>query len=265
MGSCRFHRLATYVGCSLFAALCPAIADPVVPLDALVAAYPDFLVAHENGEIVWKDGTRTPVSDGIDIKTFDELLNNPDIDDLFAQPYMPGPPAGPPPENWDPGRFVNAEFFIRMYGDCRRDEVRAHLRPVRWVDGTRLLATEVNGVADRLQRVADELRRLPPEFRKYTVPSAGTYNCRSVAGSDRISLHGLGSAIDISTAHSDYWLWDQNARGGFAYRNRIPFEIVAVFEKYGFIWGGKWSHYDTMHFSYRPEQFLAAGVKPVGF
>jgi D-alanyl-D-alanine carboxypeptidase len=22
---------------------------------------------------------------------------------------------------------------------------------------------------------------------------------------------------------------------------------------YGFIWGGKWYHYDTMHFEYRPE------------
>jgi peptidoglycan LD-endopeptidase CwlK len=30
-------------------------------------------------------------------------------------------------------------------------------------------------------------------------------------------------------------------------------EIVAIFEKHGFIWGGKWYHYDTMHFEYRPE------------
>ena len=29
--------------------------------------------------------------------------------------------------------------------------------------------------------------------------------------------------------------------------------IVKVFEKYGFIWGGRWYHYDTMHFEYRPE------------
>jgi hypothetical protein len=26
-----------------------------------------------------------------------------------------------------------------------------------------------------------------------------------------------------------------------------------IFEKHGFIWGGKWYHYDTMHFEYRPE------------
>jgi hypothetical protein len=30
-------------------------------------------------------------------------------------------------------------------------------------------------------------------------------------------------------------------------------KIVDVFEKHGFIWGGKWYHYDTMHFEYRPE------------
>jgi hypothetical protein len=40
--------------------------------------------------------------------------------------------------------------------------------------------------------------------------------------------------------------------------NRIPLEIVAIFERHGFIWGGKWSHYDTMHFEYRPE-LLDAG------
>ncbi|WP_265937085.1 M15 family metallopeptidase [Aliarcobacter butzleri] len=26
-----------------------------------------------------------------------------------------------------------------------------------------------------------------------------------------------------------------------------------MFEKYGFIWGGRWYHFDTMHFEYRPE------------
>jgi hypothetical protein len=30
-------------------------------------------------------------------------------------------------------------------------------------------------------------------------------------------------------------------------------EIVAIFERHGFIWGGRWSHFDTMHFEYRPE------------
>ena len=36
-------------------------------------------------------------------------------------------------------------------------------------------------------------------------------------------------------------------------RNSYPQEIVDIFEKHGFIWGGKWSHFDLMHFEYRPE------------
>ncbi len=61
-------------------------------------------------------------------------------------------------------------------------------------------------------------------------------------------MHAWGAAIDLNTKYSDYWLW---SKGG--YRNRIPMEIVEVFEKHGFIWGGKWGHFDTMHFEYRPE------------
>ena len=32
----------------------------------------------------------------------------------------------------------------------------------------------------------------------------------------------------------------------------------ARFETHGFIWGGKWYHYDTMHFEYRPELLMTA-------
>ena len=35
--------------------------------------------------------------------------------------------------------------------------------------------------------------------------------------------------------------------------NRIPPDIVAAFERHGFIWGGRWMHFDTMHFEFRPE------------
>ncbi len=31
---------------------------------------------------------------------------------------------------------------------------------------------------------------------------------------------------------------------------------VLVFERQGFVWGGKWFFFDTMHFEYRPELLL---------
>jgi hypothetical protein len=67
-------------------------------------------------------------------------------------------------------------------------------------------------------------------------------------------MHAFAAAIDLNIDYSDYWLWHRPAAdGSIAYRNRMPQEIVDIFERHGFIWGGKWYHYDTMHFEYRPE------------
>jgi len=38
----------------------------------------------------------------------------------------------------------------------------------------------------------------------------------------------------------------------------MPQAIVDIFERYGFIWDGKWYHYDTMRFEYRPELLAAS-------
>jgi hypothetical protein len=187
---------------------------------------------------------------------------------MFYAPYPPGRSGLAPPVDIDPGRVRYQPFFSRMYGDCSKGEVTGHLVDVVWLptkSGQRLKATRVNGVAQRLQAVSDELDRLPGEMTRFLVPSAGTYNCRPVAGTDRPSAHGLGIAIDIAVAHADYWRWTRpGADGRYAYRNRIPWEIIEAFERRGFIWGGKWHHFDTMHFEYRPEIIAAQKVRPRG-
>ncbi len=75
-------------------------------------------------------------------------------------------------------------------------------------------------------------------------------------------MHAYGVAIDINVALSDYWRWSGGE--GAPYRNRIPFEIVEIFERHGFIWGGKWGHFDTMHFEYRPELMPRPLTLPLG-
>ncbi len=66
-------------------------------------------------------------------------------------------------------------------------------------------------------------------------------------------MHAWGAAIDINPVFSNYWMWHRAAAGIPAYKNRTPLEIVRIFERHGFIWGGRWAHFDTMHFEYRPE------------
>ena len=78
------------------------------------------------------------------------------------------------------------------------------------------------------------------------------FNFRKIANTSRLSMHSFGIAIDINIKKSHYWLWDKK-KNRFKYKNSIPLEIVEIFQKHGFIWGGRWYHYDTMHFEYRPE------------
>jgi D-alanyl-D-alanine carboxypeptidase len=230
-----------------------AFADPA--LDALVAAYPDSLVSHDDASIVWKDGTVMPVGDGKQ-RSFDEMLNAPSIIDQFAIPYPLGTRLKVPSLNEDPGRIRNEAFFRKMYGDCRTGEVKSRLKPVAWLPsygGGTLMATSVNEVANRLGEVSRNLQALPEAMIKYLIPPAGVYNCRPIAATERTSVHSYGAAIDISTRFADYWLWTGKKTGQYTWTNRIPLEIVDIFEHHGFIWGGKWYHFDTMHFEYRPE------------
>lgn len=232
-------------------------AAPPETLARLLSAYPDRLAAIDGNILVWRDGTRMAIDDGRGPKSFEAWLAEPDIEDMFAKPYTAGPLTRAPARDEDPGRARNAAFFNHMYGDCRSGQVERALTEIVWLpgrSGQRLRVTRINGVAEKLAAVSRELAQLPARFDAFLIPAAGTYNCRLIAGTGRMSAHGYGIAIDIAVRPSDYWRWSTpSPDGSYAYRNRIPREIVDVFERHGFIWGGKWHHYDTMHFEYRPE------------
>ena len=229
---------------------------------ALVEAYPDFLSGIEGGMLVWKDGTRMPIDDGKGTKTFETLLDQPDIKDTFAMRYPLGRKGLTPARDFDPGRVRHAGMLDKMYGNCLATDVRKSFVSVPWLPtktNAKVLVSGINGAADSLRKVSEELDRLPERFVTYLHPSAGTFNCRPIAGTRRLSAHGYGIAIDIATKHSHYWQWTKpDAKGEYPYKNVIPWEIVEIFERHGWIWGGKWYHYDTMHFEYRPE-LIAAG------
>jgi len=175
---------------------------------------------------------------------------------MFYAPYPEGETPMQPAKNMDPGRVRFEPLFVAMYGDCNKNEVLRNLRTVAWLPnhgGGSVTITAVNGVASALEKVSRELDELPGDFIKYVVPMAGTYSCRNIAGSKMKSMHAYGTAVDINTRYANYWRWTKSNRGELRWLNHIPVEIVRIFEKHGFIWGGRWYHYDTMHFEYRPE------------
>ncbi len=251
------HVAAAIAVISAVSAGPPAGAAGPAPLDHLLKAYPDHLARIDGNILVWRNGTRMPLDDGRAAKSFQDWLADPDIEDMLAIPYPGGGGGEKPGVNIDPGRARNAAFFSAMYGDCTKGEVARRLVEIAWLPkkaGQRLKVTAVNGVAQRLEAISRELDALPERFDAYLAPSAGTYNCRPIAGTSQMSAHGYGIAIDIAVRHANYWRWSKPSPGGaLTYRNAIPLEIVRIFEKHGFIWGGAWYHYDTMHFEYRPE------------
>ena len=244
----RLTLLAIALVCACTAS---ALADPA--LDALVAAYPDHLAGYDEKDLIWKDGTRMPIASNGPAKSFEQSLDFPDIKDQFAIPYPLGRELKVPALNEDPGRIRNEKFFLKMYGDCRNGEVVKRLKPVSWMPSRRggsVSVTTVNGVNERLAAVVKDLETLPADMTKFLVPSAGAYNCRTIANTSRLSVHAFAAAIDINDKLSDYWEWSKGKDG---WKNRIPAAIGEVFERHGFIWGAKWYHFDTMHFEYRPE------------
>src|SRR3954447_561105 len=65
----------------------------------------------------------------------------------------------------------------------------------------------------------------------------GCYVPRFIAGTTTLSNHAFGLAFDVNVA--------ENQRGTVGLINR---QVVSIFQKWGFTWGGNWHFTDPMHF-----------------
>jgi hypothetical protein len=196
------------------------------------------------------DGERLPYRDG-ETRTFEQKLEHPDIADAFSQRYRAGPirPVTTPDD--DPGRIRVDALFTSTYGASER-EVAKHIVKID-VLGRKLPFHE--RVAAVMRRVSAKLVRAverDPALRPFLTNVGGSFVWRNIAGTDRPSAHSYGVSIDLNVQRSHYWRW-QRPPSPIHWQNAIPQTIVDIFESEGFIWGGRWYHYDTMHFEYRPE------------
>ena len=95
--------------------------------------------------------------------------------------------------------------------------------------------------------------------------SADAYYWRRIADTNRLSFHSLGIAVDLLPkkwrGKQIYWLWARDYFGAdwmltpLDKRWMPPQSVISIFEDEGFIWGGKWTIFDNMHFEYHPELF----------
>lgn len=80
----------------------------------------------------------------------------------------------------------------------------------------------------------------------YTFDDIQTFNYRRKTGGGGLSLHSWGIAVDINPSRNPY-----QARNNGELQTDIPPQIIEIFKKYGFQWGGDWvGNRDPMHFEW---------------
>ena len=137
-------------------------------------------------------------------------------------------------------------------------EVRVHHEII---DPLKQVEKEILNTAKRNQVVRAWITRL---FR------ADGFVWRTISGSANRSLHSYGIAIDLTLREYSnkqiYWRWSKPFYPewwAIPYKDRYfpPNPVIQAFEKYGFIWGGKWFFFDQVHFEYRPELMILSGYQ----
>lgn len=188
-------------------------------------------------------------------RTLDYIESNASA--MFSLPYALYASLDAPRN--DAGRIRSYEFLNEIYGS-NEIEIKQNLKEIIWLKGVfdkPLEFNAKNGAADALQRVSNELAVLAkqnPKLKKL-LKDSGSFKYRVIAGTNRLSAHSYGIAIDIGVDSSTYWRWHKT------YKNSLPEQVIEIFERNGFIWGGRWEHFDTMHFEYRPEFMMLEKLK----
>ena len=240
-----------------------AYSDSERGIDCLLQAYPGFLIEKDGDNLILADGHRLPYGSGSQ-GNFEDRLDHADLHDQMSQCYSPGFPVDQPRFNEDPGRMRHEPFFKRLYGEDKL-AVQRNIVQVSWAPtGKSLAFSRIAGADQALIRVGNAIASRP-ELRHLVSSPMGTLNWRTIQGTKRTSTHSFGIAIDFRLPHGlgHYWRWAGClSEKSCAYPERVLQDralrdIVTIFEANGFIWGGKWFHFDTIHFEYRPELLVA--------
>jgi hypothetical protein len=196
----------------------------------------------------FSDGGVAAYDDG-KAKSFEQKLEAPDMEDTYAALYTKGPIAPVLEDGHDSGRIRFDPIFRATYGDSAAN---VDVVPITFLGQKLKVHRKAKDLFARVEQRLHKAIAADPKLEPYLQNIGGTFNWRKIANSDRQSAHSYGISMDINVARSNYWEW-QRPKTPLKWVNQIPQAIVDAFEAEGFIWGGRWLHYDTMHFEYRPE------------
>lgn len=223
---------------------------------SLMMAYDDYIkdieVKDNKVYIITKSDEKI-IYDDKKNKTFDEKIYNSDIQDMLEQIYPLETTCKLMNKDFDPGRFRVYSLLNYVYGN-NSAIIHKNLKNINTPYGT-FQFNNNNKAAESLKKALDEIHSISKNNNKISsnvAPINGTFNYRHIAGTNLLSPHAFGIAIDLVRNNKDYWKWATEKQGQERL-NSYPKELVEIFERNNFIWGGKWNHFDILHYEYRPE------------
>jgi hypothetical protein len=251
-------------------------------MKALAAAYPDRLSPANFVDGDWSVevmGVRFFYAQGRLLPA--ELRSS--IEEYDPQPFYPYPAELPPwrePGGADAERLQNAaknrqvrppkrsqHFYDALWRAHTREESYDRVKSIRFLSRNLLVHYAIMEELALVEERILEAAKTDTVVRQWinNLDTISAWNWRTIADTQSRSFHAYGAAIDLLPKSrrglETYWLWtsENNPRWwAVPYERRLhpPDKVIKAFEAYGFIWGGKWLFYDTMHFEYRPEILL---------
>ncbi|MBE6087462.1 MAG: M15 family metallopeptidase [Clostridium beijerinckii] len=228
----------------------------------LMLSYPQHIVDVEKKSddevyIIMKSGKKIIYDDKKE-KNHEVKLTNPDLQDMLEQDYPLEKNTEIMDKNFDPGRARHYELLSEVYGNSK-GAIEKNLASLKY-GYTNYQFNKQNNANASLEAALKELMPLAKsrsDIGSILYPASGTFNYRVISGTGRLSPHSYGIAIDLKSDKRDYWKWSSE-KAGKERLSDYPKELVEAFEKNNFVWGGKWGHFDILHFEYRPEIILKA-------
>ena len=160
-------------------------------------------------------------------------------------------------------------FFDALYRAHTREEAYSRVKTMRFLGNQ---VTVHHAIMEDLTLVEYRIRaaaRTDQSVRTWIANIDRVYgwNWRNIGETQSRSFHSYGAAVDIMPralgGRAVYWRWAGPNWFNIPYERRYhpPNAVIEAFEAYGFVWGGKWSFFDTIHFEFRPEVIILSGIE----
>lgn len=156
------------------------------------------------------------------------------------------------------------DFFDALYDGKYQVRIEQNIVSVGFLGKTVRVHADIVSALSQVEKKILEVAGHNQEVNDFvaTISSVEGYNWREIRDRQDRSFHSWGLAVDIMPKgwqqKTVYWNWNSEWNQDWmliplSQRWMPPQTVVDIFERHGFVWGGKWMLWDTIHFEYRPE------------